>query len=166
MKFLKVHGWAGLVAGRAGAPVGAAVACTTCRSRWALDSTRFLAMQPGKVVILLSGRYAGKKAVIVKNYDDGTSSKPYGHALVCGLSKEPRKVRSDGSGGKLAQQGWCQSATWHAVTAVNSSSKMAALTCEQRRSTGSMPACAAVMCVVCLCAYVYFVCPAVVGSCR
>lgn len=50
-------------------------------------------MQPGKVVILLSGRYAGKKAVIVKNYDDGTSSRPYGHALVCGLSKEPRKVR-------------------------------------------------------------------------
>lgn len=51
-------------------------------------------MQPGKVVILLSGRYAGKKAVIVKNYDDGTSSRPYGHALVCGLSKEPRKVRA------------------------------------------------------------------------
>ena len=50
-------------------------------------------MQAGKVVILLSGRYAGKKAVIVKNYDDGTSSRPYGHALVCGLSKEPRKVR-------------------------------------------------------------------------
>jgi hypothetical protein len=50
-------------------------------------------MQGGKVVILLSGRYAGKKAVIVKNYDDGTSSRPYGHALVCGLSKEPRKVR-------------------------------------------------------------------------
>ncbi|PRW05844.1 60S ribosomal L27-3-like [Chlorella sorokiniana] len=49
-------------------------------------------LKPGKVVILLSGRYAGKKAVIVKNYDDGTSSRPYGHALVCGLSKEPRKV--------------------------------------------------------------------------
>jgi large subunit ribosomal protein L27e len=44
------------------------------------------------VVILLTGRYAGKKAVIVKNYDDGTSTRPYGHALVCGLSKEPRKV--------------------------------------------------------------------------
>lgn len=51
-------------------------------------------MQPGKVVILLSGRYAGKKAVIVKNVDDGTSSRSYGHALVCGLAKEPRKVRS------------------------------------------------------------------------
>jgi large subunit ribosomal protein L27e len=51
---------------------------------------KFLKAQ--KVVILLTGRYAGKKAVIVKNYDDGTGSRPYGHALVLGLSKEPRKV--------------------------------------------------------------------------
>jgi large subunit ribosomal protein L27e len=51
------------------------------------------------VVVLLTGKYAGKKAVIVKNYDDGTSTRPYGHALVCGLCKEPRKV-----GGQLA--GW------------------------------------------------------------
>jgi large subunit ribosomal protein L27e len=49
-------------------------------------------LKPGKVVILLTGRYAGKKAVIVKNHDDGTSTRGYGHALVCGLSKEPRKV--------------------------------------------------------------------------
>ena len=40
----------------------------------------------------MTGRYAGKKAVIVRNYDDGTSSRPYGHALVVGLSKYPRKV--------------------------------------------------------------------------
>ena len=50
-------------------------------------------LQAGKVVVLLSGRYAGKKAVIVKNYDDGSSSRPYGHAIVVGLAKEPRKVR-------------------------------------------------------------------------
>jgi ribosomal protein L14E/L6E/L27E len=45
------------------------------------------------VVILLTGKYAGKKAVIVKNHDDGTATRPYGHALVCGLAKEPRKVK-------------------------------------------------------------------------
>jgi len=44
------------------------------------------------VVILLTGRYAGKKAVIVRNYDEGTTGRKYGHAVVCGLSKEPRKV--------------------------------------------------------------------------
>ncbi|KAK9801373.1 hypothetical protein WJX73_002675 [Symbiochloris irregularis] len=45
-----------------------------------------------KVVILLAGRYAGKKAVILKYFDDGTSSRSYGHASVCILAKEPRKV--------------------------------------------------------------------------
>ena len=49
-------------------------------------------LKPGKVVILLSGRYAGRKAVIVKNYDDGTGSRPYGHCLVCGVDRYPRKV--------------------------------------------------------------------------
>lgn len=49
-------------------------------------------MQPGKVVVLLSGRYAGKKAVIVKNNDDGTAGRSYGHAIVAGLAREPRKV--------------------------------------------------------------------------
>ena len=48
--------------------------------------------QANKVVVVLQGRYAGKKAVIVKNYDEGTSSRPYGHALVCGLATYPRKV--------------------------------------------------------------------------
>ena len=51
-------------------------------------------VQSQKVVILLTGRYAGKKAVIVKNFDDGTASRTYGHALVVGLAKEPRKVRA------------------------------------------------------------------------
>ena len=58
----------------------------------AVEMVKFL--KPGKVVILLTGRYAGKKAVIIKNNDDGTSGRPYGHAIVCGLAKEPRKVRS------------------------------------------------------------------------
>ena len=58
--------------------------------------------QANKVVVLLQGRYAGKKAVIVKNYDEGTSSRPYGHALVCGLATYPRKVRNHGHGGVLA----------------------------------------------------------------
>jgi len=49
-------------------------------------------MQSGKVVILLAGRYAGCKAVIVKSFDDGAQDRKYGHALVVGLSKPPRKV--------------------------------------------------------------------------
>lgn len=49
-------------------------------------------LKQGKVVVLLSGRFSGKKAVIIKNFDDGTTSRPYGHALVMGMQKEPRKV--------------------------------------------------------------------------
>lgn len=59
------------------------------------------------MVILLTGRYAGKKAVIVKNYDDGSSSRPYGHAIVCGLAKEPRKASGGRGGGRgRAAAGW------------------------------------------------------------
>ncbi|PIO25258.1 hypothetical protein AB205_0124090, partial [Aquarana catesbeiana] len=49
-------------------------------------------MKPGKVVLVLAGRYAGRKAVIVKNIDDGTSDRQYSHALVAGIDRYPRKV--------------------------------------------------------------------------
>jgi len=49
-------------------------------------------MKQGRVVILLSGRFAGRKGVVVKSYDDGTAERPYGHALVAGINKYPLKV--------------------------------------------------------------------------
>merc|ERR1712237_46787 len=49
-------------------------------------------MKSGKVVLMLSGRYAGRKAVIVKSYDDGTGDRQYGHALVIGMERYPRPV--------------------------------------------------------------------------
>ena len=49
-------------------------------------------MKPSKVVIILSGRYAGRKAVILKNNDEGTADKSYGHAVVAGIERYPRKV--------------------------------------------------------------------------
>merc|ERR1711937_205026 len=52
--------------------------------------TKFL--KSGKIVILLKGKYAGKKAVIVKNYDDGSGARSYGHCLVVGIDKYPLKV--------------------------------------------------------------------------
>lgn len=44
------------------------------------------------MVVVLNGRYAGRKAVIVKNFDEGTSGRQYGHALVCGIVNYPRKA--------------------------------------------------------------------------
>lgn len=48
--------------------------------------------EAGKVVILLAGRHAGKKAVVVKTFDDGNSEKRFSHCLVAGLARNPRKV--------------------------------------------------------------------------
>ncbi|XP_044958245.1 60S ribosomal protein L27-2-like [Hordeum vulgare subsp. vulgare] len=49
-------------------------------------------LKPGKAVILLQGRYARKKAVIVPVFKEGTCDHPYGHCLVAGLAKYPKKV--------------------------------------------------------------------------
>merc|ERR1711916_356460 len=49
-------------------------------------------LKPGKVVILLAGRYAGRKAVIVRTSDEGTGSRRYGHAVVAGIDRYPLQV--------------------------------------------------------------------------
>ncbi|KNC97747.1 uncharacterized protein SPPG_06748 [Spizellomyces punctatus DAOM BR117] len=49
-------------------------------------------LKTGKVVLVLQGRYAGKKAVIVKNFDEGTKERPYPHAIVAGIERYPLKV--------------------------------------------------------------------------
>merc|ERR1719244_934730 len=57
-------------------------------------------MKGGKVVLVLSGRMAGCKAIVVKAYDGG-ADKPYGHALVCGMERCPRKVTRSMSKAKV-----------------------------------------------------------------
>ncbi|KAJ3415983.1 hypothetical protein HDV05_003580 [Chytridiales sp. JEL 0842] len=49
-------------------------------------------LKSGKVVLVLSGRFAGKKAVIVKNFDEGTGTKPYPHAVIAGVERYPLKI--------------------------------------------------------------------------
>ena len=49
-------------------------------------------LKPNKAVIVLQGRYAGRKAVIVRTFDEGTRERPYGHCLVAGIKKYPSKV--------------------------------------------------------------------------
>ncbi|VVT48817.1 60S ribosomal protein eL27 [Magnusiomyces paraingens] len=49
-------------------------------------------LKPGKVAIIVRGRYAGKKVVIIKSQDDGSKSHPFGYALVAGIEKHPQKV--------------------------------------------------------------------------
>merc|ERR1712188_163381 len=48
-------------------------------------------MKYGRLVILLSGRYAGRKAVIVKVHDDGNGDRKFPVALVAGVDRYPRR---------------------------------------------------------------------------
>merc|ERR1712187_140480 len=52
--------------------------------------TKFL--KPGKVAIITHGRYAGRKAIILKSFDYGSLTKRFSHSLLVGLSKIPRKI--------------------------------------------------------------------------
>lgn len=61
-------------------------------------------MKSGKVVIVLCGRYAGRKAVVVKTFDDGTADKQFGHALVAGIDRYPRKVTKKMGKAKLKKK--------------------------------------------------------------
>lgn len=61
-------------------------------------------MKNGKVVIVLCGRYAGRKAVVVKTFDDGTPDKQFGHALIAGIDRYPRKVTKKMGKAKLKKK--------------------------------------------------------------
>eukprot|EP00029_Vermamoeba_vermiformis_P013738 TRINITY_DN8663_c0_g1_i1.p2 TRINITY_DN8663_c0_g1~~TRINITY_DN8663_c0_g1_i1.p2 ORF type:complete len:140 (+),score=47.34 TRINITY_DN8663_c0_g1_i1:59-478(+) len=51
-------------------------------------------LKPGKVVIVTRGKFAGRKAVILKNFDEGNNAtkRAYGHAILAGVDKAPLKV--------------------------------------------------------------------------
>ena len=68
----------------------------------AKKTTKFL--KPGKVVVMLKGRMAGKKAVIVKSSDDGTPDRPYGHCIVAGIMKYPLKITKSMPEKKIAKR--------------------------------------------------------------
>eukprot|EP00658_Telonema_sp_P-2_P071781 TRINITY_DN60_c0_g1_i10.p1 TRINITY_DN60_c0_g1~~TRINITY_DN60_c0_g1_i10.p1 ORF type:complete len:147 (-),score=55.26 TRINITY_DN60_c0_g1_i10:239-679(-) len=49
-------------------------------------------LKDGKIVVLLQGRYAGKKAVILKTMEDNHKERPYGHCVVVGVAKSPLPI--------------------------------------------------------------------------
>ena len=49
-------------------------------------------MKSGRIVILLAGRHAGKKAIVVKTHDDHKKERKFSHALVAGIERYPLKV--------------------------------------------------------------------------
>eukprot|EP00465_Bigelowiella_longifila_P013104 CAMPEP_0185262194 /NCGR_PEP_ID=MMETSP1359-20130426/10405_1 /TAXON_ID=552665 /ORGANISM="Bigelowiella longifila, Strain CCMP242" /LENGTH=143 /DNA_ID=CAMNT_0027849055 /DNA_START=169 /DNA_END=600 /DNA_ORIENTATION=+ len=64
-------------------------------------------LTPGKIVILLQGRFAGKKAIIVKTFD-GSRERQFGHALVAGIERAPLKVTKGMSEKKVLKRSKCK----------------------------------------------------------
>lgn len=44
-------------------------------------------VKPGKVAVVLQGRQAGKKVVVIQQRDEGTKERPYPHAIVAGIER-------------------------------------------------------------------------------
>lgn len=61
-------------------------------------------IKSGKVAIVVRGRFAGKKVVIVKAHDDGTKEHPFPHAVVVGVERAPLKVAKRMSAKKIAKR--------------------------------------------------------------
>merc|ERR1712127_330596 len=61
-------------------------------------------LKRGRVVILLAGRRAGKKAVIIKQVDEGKKKRKFGHALVVGIERTARKIASGMSKKKITKR--------------------------------------------------------------
>lgn len=54
--------------------------------------------------IVVRGRYAGKKVVIVKPHDEGTKAHPFPHAIVAGIERYPLKVTKNLGAKKVAKR--------------------------------------------------------------
>lgn len=61
-------------------------------------------MKAGRVVILLAGRRAGKKAVIVKAFEEGKKGQAFSRALVAGVERAPLKVTRRMSANQLKRR--------------------------------------------------------------
>lgn len=61
-------------------------------------------MKYGRIVILLKGRFAGRKAVVISANEAGTKDRKYPHALVTGIDRYPRKVHKEMSKARLEQR--------------------------------------------------------------
>eukprot|EP00747_Dinoflagellata_sp_TGD_P161637 gnl/TRDRNA2_/TRDRNA2_178306_c0_seq1.p2 gnl/TRDRNA2_/TRDRNA2_178306_c0~~gnl/TRDRNA2_/TRDRNA2_178306_c0_seq1.p2 ORF type:complete len:148 (+),score=46.40 gnl/TRDRNA2_/TRDRNA2_178306_c0_seq1:26-469(+) len=61
-------------------------------------------IKAGRVVVLLNGRYSGKKGIVVKTFDEGSKNRPFGHCLVAGVDKAPLKVTKRMGKKKIAKR--------------------------------------------------------------
>uniref|UniRef100_A0A7R9WDZ7 KOW domain-containing protein n=1 Tax=Pseudictyota dubia TaxID=2749911 RepID=A0A7R9WDZ7_9STRA len=49
-------------------------------------------IKPGCVVVVLQGRYAGRKAVVVNVHEEGHGDRRFSHCIVAGIDSYPKKI--------------------------------------------------------------------------
>lgn len=64
----------------------------------------FLFFTLSNSAVVVRGRNAGKKVVIVKQFDEGTKANPFPHAIVAGVERTPLKVTKGMGAKKLAKK--------------------------------------------------------------
>lgn len=52
-------------------------------------------VETGRFVVMLQGRRAGKKAIVLAAYPEGTEERNYPHAYVLGIDKCPKKITKE-----------------------------------------------------------------------
>lgn len=62
------------------------------------------ALKQGKIVIVLQGRFAGRKAVVVKAVEDGGSKSRFPYVIVAGIDRNPKKITRSMSQKKIAKR--------------------------------------------------------------
>ena len=78
----------------------------TSLARYAVSLTKryFDLYERVQVAIVLQGRQAGKKVVVIKQLDEGSKERPFPHAIVAGIERYPRKVTRRMGQKKLAHR--------------------------------------------------------------
>mmetsp|Transcript_56450 Transcript_56450/g.132405 ORF Transcript_56450/g.132405 Transcript_56450/m.132405 type:complete len:149 (+) Transcript_56450:72-518(+) len=61
-------------------------------------------IKAGRIVVVLQGRFSGRKAIVVKTFDDGSKARPFGHCLVAGVENPPKKVTKKMSKKKITRR--------------------------------------------------------------
>merc|ERR1711862_20166 len=60
--------------------------------------------KPGRVCIVIAGRFAGKKAICIKSHEDGTPDRQFEHALIAGIERYPRPVTRKMNAKRIARR--------------------------------------------------------------
>jgi ribosomal protein L14E/L6E/L27E len=49
-------------------------------------------LKPGRLVVVTAGRFSGRKAVLLRANEEPNKERKFGHALIVGVERQPKRV--------------------------------------------------------------------------